>query len=76
MRSPASWASAGRAVLVSVAGTEDVDLVHVRELMLGSRRFADLETPLVDDAGLEAEGILGLDSLQGQRVTIDLPQTA
>jgi predicted aspartyl protease len=64
-------APAGQAVLVSVAGTDTVDIVHVRELMLGSRRFADLETPLVDDAGLEAEGILGLDSLQGQRVTID-----
>lgn len=64
-------APAGQAVLVSVAGTDTVDLVHVRELMLGHRRFADLEAPLVDGTGLEAEGILGLDSLQGQRVTID-----
>ncbi|NMN06844.1 MULTISPECIES: aspartyl protease family protein [unclassified Novosphingobium] len=61
----------GRARLVSVAGLEDVDLVKVAEISLGTRRFAGLEAPLVDGADLEAEGIVGLDGLQDQRITID-----
>lgn len=64
-------APSGRATLVSVAGLEDVDLVTVAELSLGTRRFSGLEAPLVDGHDLEAEGIVGLDGLQDQRVTID-----
>lgn len=64
-------APSGRATLVSVAGLEDVDLVTVAEMSLGTRRFSGLEAPLVDGHDLEAEGIVGLDGLQDQRVTID-----
>lgn len=64
-------APSGRARLVSVAGLEDVDLVTVAEIALGTRRFTGLEAPLVDGADLEAQGIVGLDGLQNQRITID-----
>lgn len=61
----------GRATLVSVAGLQAVDLVSVAEMSLGKRRFVALEAPLVDGTGLEAEGIVGLDGLQDQKVEID-----
>ena len=64
-------APSGRATLVSVAGLEAVDLVQVAEISLGTRRFSGLEAPLVDGADLEAEGIVGLDGLKDQRITID-----
>lgn len=61
----------GRATLVGVAGSQDVDLVDVEELALGRRSFYGLSAPLLDAAFIGADGIVGLDSLQGQRVLLD-----
>lgn len=61
----------GSVRLVSVAGIQDVALVTVAELSMGSRRVSGLEAPLVDGEGLGAEGIVGLDGLKDQRVDID-----
>ena len=61
----------GTARMVGVAGEQDVDLVDVAEIGLGSRRFYDLTAPLLEGENIGADGIVGLDSLQGQRVLLD-----
>ncbi len=60
-----------RARLVGVAGSLDVDTVHIEELVLGRRSYYSLLAPLLDGANIGADGILGLDSLQDQRVLLD-----
>ena len=74
-----STATAGRlslqptakAHLVGVAGTQEVDTVVIDQIDLGQRSFYSLLAPLLPGDDIGAEGILGLDSLQGQRVQID-----
>jgi predicted aspartyl protease len=60
-----------KARLISVAGTQIVDTVEVDQLDLGRRSYYSLVAPLLDSAHMGADGILGLDSLQEQRVLID-----
>ncbi|QGN53861.1 retroviral-like aspartic protease family protein [Novosphingobium sp. Gsoil 351] len=61
----------GRATMVGVAGSLAVDLVDVAEVKLGSRSFYDLSAPLLEGQHIGADGIIGLDGLQNQRVLID-----
>ena len=61
----------GRATLMGVAGSLPVDLVDVAEVQLGSRTFYDLSAPLLEGSHIGADGIIGLDGLQNQRVLID-----
>ncbi|WP_225207661.1 retroviral-like aspartic protease family protein [Novosphingobium huizhouense] len=63
--------ASGTARMIGVAGEQDVDLVHVEEIGLGSRSFYGLSAPLLEGANIGADGIVGLDSLQGQRVLLD-----
>ena len=60
-----------KARLVGVAGTQEVDTVTIDQIDLGQRSFYSLLAPLLPGNDIGAEGILGLDSLQGQRVQID-----
>ncbi|WP_408591721.1 retroviral-like aspartic protease family protein [Novosphingobium sp.] len=60
-----------RGTLIGVAGTQAVDLVEVDEINLGKRSFYSLTAPLLEEEWLGADGIIGLDSLQGQRVLLD-----
>jgi predicted aspartyl protease len=60
-----------RAKLISVTGVEMVDTVELDQLDLGKRSYYGLLAPLLEDGDIGADGILGLDSLQGQRVLID-----
>jgi predicted aspartyl protease len=60
-----------KAHLIGVAGTQEVDTVLVDQIDLGQRSFYGLLAPLLPGDDIGAEGILGLDSLQGQRVQID-----
>ena len=60
-----------RATLIGVAGKLSVDTVQIEEIVLGRRSFYGLIAPILDRNDLGAEGILGLDSLQGQRILID-----
>jgi predicted aspartyl protease len=60
-----------RAKLISVIGTEMVDTVELEQIDLGRRSFYGVLAPLLDAGNIGADGILGLDSLQGQRVLID-----
>lgn len=60
-----------KARLVSVAGTQIVDTVEIDQIDLGRRSYYSLTAPLLESEHMGADGILGLDSLQDQRVLID-----
>ena len=60
-----------RARLVGVAGVKMVDTVSIEQIDLGTRSYYSVRAPLLERADIGADGILGLDSLQGQRVLID-----
>ncbi len=66
-----SLVSTGKAKLVGVAGSAIVDTVDIDEIGLGRRSYFSLIAPLLDASNIGAEGIIGLDSLQGQRVMLD-----
>jgi len=60
------------ATLVGMASRRPVEVVSVDEFSLGSRSFTIRVAPLVERANIGgADGILGLDSLQRQRVLLD-----
>ena len=60
------------AVLVGMASKRPVETTDIPEFALGTRRFHIRTAPIVDAGNLGgADGILGLDSLQDQRVLID-----
>ncbi|MDZ7588732.1 MAG: aspartyl protease family protein [Parasphingorhabdus sp.] len=59
------------ATLMSMAGTRAVDMVYVPELTLGKRSYGGFVTPVLEGRHIGADGILGLDSLQGQRIRFD-----
>ena len=61
----------GRATLVGMAGTKEVEVVRLDGLEFAARVFDALESPLLEEAHVGADGILGLDSLQNLRVLID-----
>lgn len=57
--------------IVGIAGSETVDTAQVAEIGLGARSLADLVVPLLQAEHIGADGIVGIDSLQGQRVLLD-----
>ena len=60
------------ATLVGMASSRRVETASIEDVGLGSRRFFIQTAPLVDGVNIGgADGILGLDSLQNQRVVID-----
>ena len=59
---------------IGVAGVQDVDTVMIDQIDLGKRSFYGLLAPLLSGENIGADGILGLDSLQGQRVQVDFRQ--
>src|SRR5690606_6400621 len=60
------------AVLVGMASRRDVETTSIADVGLGSRRFFIQSAALVDGAHIGgADGILGVDSLQNQRVLLD-----
>lgn len=59
------------ATLVSVAGTKRVDTVYIPELTLGRQNYGEVVGPLLRALDMGAEGILGLDGLQDQRILFD-----
>lgn len=60
-----------RATVIGVAGRQLVDTVEVDEIALGRRSFYGLIAPLLEREHIGADGILGIDSLQHQRVLLD-----
>jgi len=65
-----------KAWLVGIAGTSQVDTVTIDQLDLGRRSYYGLLAPLLQSSDIGADGILGVDSLQGQRVIIDFERRA
>ena len=63
--------TSGQALLVTVAGSQQVDLVDIDEINLGRRSFYSLTAPLLEGQDIGADGIIGLDGLQSQRVLLD-----
>lgn len=61
----------GEATVVSVAGRERRATVTIDDLALGSRTYHGLVAPLLEARHIGADGIVGIDSLQDQRVLID-----
>lgn len=61
----------GQGLLIGIAGSQPVDLVEIDEISLGRRSFYGLTAPLLDGRNIGADGIIGLDSLQDQRVLLD-----
>jgi predicted aspartyl protease len=60
-----------RGRLVGMAGVRDVDLVTIETIMLGKRNLYGVASPVLDAAAIGADGIIGLDGLQGQRILLD-----
>ncbi len=60
-----------KATLIGFAGSQQAATVVIDQLDLGRRSYYGLLAPLLNGADMGADGILGLDSLQGQRVLID-----
>jgi predicted aspartyl protease len=57
--------------LHSMGGARMVPTVVIPSLALSSRRVTDIQAPALQEAFLGAKGMLGVDSLQSQRVTFD-----
>ena len=57
--------------IVALAGTTNVQTVYVPSLTLGKRSYDSLISPTFRAANIGADGVLGLDSLQGQRILFD-----
>lgn len=64
-------AISGNAVIVGVAGSIPVEVVDLDELTFGRRTYYGINAPLLEDEHIGADGIVGLDSLQQQRVVFD-----
>ncbi|MGH8231238.1 MAG: aspartyl protease family protein, partial [Steroidobacteraceae bacterium] len=60
-----------RVVLRGIVRTMATETVHVHELAFGSARHRRIEMPVVPRSMLEADGYLGLDTIDGYRVTFD-----
>ncbi|MFN2099828.1 retroviral-like aspartic protease family protein [Altererythrobacter sp. MF3-039] len=65
---------AGVATLVGMASRQVVDLVELDDLELGSRTIHNIQAPVLERRNVGADGILGIDSLQGLRVLLDFRQ--
>lgn len=65
---------AGRAILVATGSRQAVDLVQVNRLAFADREVRLPAIPVLETRHLGADGILGLDALQGLRVLIDFDQ--
>ena len=59
------------AALMSIAGTSMVDMVYVPSLTLGQKSYHGLISPVLAAQHIGADGILGLDGLQDQRILFD-----
>jgi predicted aspartyl protease len=58
--------------LIGMASRREIETAFVRDFALGMRMFDIAEAPLVEQANIgSASGVLGLDSLQEQRVLFD-----
>lgn len=64
-----------QARLVSIAGSKIVDTAFVPDLTLGEQNYGGVIAPLLRTQDIGADGILGLDGLQNQRIVFDFRKT-
>lgn len=64
-------APSGKAMLVALGSSQQVDTIEIDDLQFADRTFSGLVSPLLQKQHIGADGILGLDSLQDLRVLID-----
>lgn len=64
------------AKLVSIAGSKMVETVYVPELTLGRQNYGEVVAPILEAHHIGADGILGLDGLQDQRILFDFISNA
>lgn len=64
--------SAGTVPLHSVGGESDVPAVHIDSLYVGALPAKEIVAPVLEEANLGGLGILGIDTLKGKKVVIDL----
>ncbi len=57
--------------IVSIAGRETVNAVHVERMRFGTQTVDDLPALSIAHADLGGAGLIGLDSLRNKRVTLD-----
>lgn len=57
--------------IIALSGSTTVNTVYVPELTLGKRSYGGLISPTFRSKFIGADGVLGLDSLQGQRILFD-----
>jgi predicted aspartyl protease len=62
---------AGKADVHGIAGSESTDLALVGRLAVGSVTSRDLTLPVLSRSRLGADGLLGVDMLQGRRMSLD-----
>jgi predicted aspartyl protease len=57
--------------IIGIGGTGTVETARVDQLLLGRRTFSDLQVALLEQQFIGSDGIVGIDSLQRQRVLLD-----
>lgn len=62
--------------VIGMAGASNVNTARVDSFAIGNRAFRDLTVPLLEEQHIGADGIVGTDSLQGQRVTLDFSRNS
>ncbi|MCG6120639.1 MAG: aspartyl protease family protein, partial [Blastomonas sp.] len=62
--------------LVSIAGSKMVETVYVPGLTLGRQNYGEVVAPILESHHIGADGILGLDGLQDQRILFDFTTNA
>lgn len=57
--------------IISVAGERMANMAYIPSLTMGKSEYGELVAPLLESLDIGADGILGLDGLQGKRVLFD-----
>jgi predicted aspartyl protease len=63
--------SSGTARLHSMSEVSDIATVLIRTLQVGGKSYTSIRAPALERRNLGAEGMLGIDALQAQRVSFD-----
>lgn len=57
--------------IVDMGGRQEVPTAQADELGIGKRSYRNLVLPVLEDEHLGADGVVGTDNMQGQRVLLD-----
>jgi predicted aspartyl protease len=68
--------ASGKARVHSMTEVSDISTVLIPTLRVGERQTGSIRAPALDRQNLGAEGMLGVDTLQRQRVSFDFPRHA